>query len=138
MSILDTRDMENDPIYTYTDASDLAAAAIYENSWVILQFDGDNEWMKAKTIAWHELLSIVMCLAVFGNRMENRCRKMYTDNQAILYAINTGTCKDDSIMALIHSLYWYTTLHNIIYKAYYISSLDNAQSDSLSRLDFNR
>ena len=79
-----------------------------------------------------------MCLAVFGDRMKNRCLKMYTDNQAILHSINTGTCKDDNIMALIRSLYWYTTSNNIIYKAYYVASLDNAQSDSLSRLEFER
>ena len=138
VAILDTRPLELNPVFSYTDASDMAAAAIYEQSWVILEFCGDNEWMRSMNIAWRELVAIVMCLAVFGARMQGRCLKMYTDNQAVLYCINTGSSKDDSLMALVRALYWYTTRYNVTYKAYYVASLDNGPSDSLSRLDMPR
>ena len=138
IAILDTRDMEANPLYCHTDASDIAASAVFRNSWVILQFSGDHEWMKSMNIAWRELMAIVMCMAVFGHRMKSQCLKMYTDNQAILHCINTGSSKDDCIMSLIRALYWYTTLYSITYKAYYVASADNGPSDSLSRLDMDR
>ena len=49
-----------------TDASNLAASAIYGDKWVIQQFTGDNAWMVSRTIAWHELYAVVLGLATFG------------------------------------------------------------------------
>ena len=89
-------------------------------------------------IAWRELFAIVLCVSVFGPRMTDKVVKMYTDNQAVLYCINTGTSKDVHLMSLLRSLYYYTTLYKVIYKAYWVSTKDNGPSDSLSRLQYDR
>ena len=84
------------------------------------------------------MFAVVLCIAVFGHLMEDQLVKMYIDNQAVIHCINAGSSRDDGIMSLIRSLYYYITIHRIRYRAYYVSSLDNAYSDSLSRLQFNR
>ena len=127
-----------DAIYCHTDASDLAAAALFKKSWTVWEFKDSSAWMKATNIAWREMFAVVLCLAVFGPRMSNKMVKMYIDNQAVIHCINTGTCKDEAIMSLIRALYYYITIYQINYRAYYVSSLDNAYSDSLSRLQYQR
>ena len=127
-----------DVMVMYTDASDLAVAAVFERSWTVLNFTGDNSWMKRETIAWRELYAIVLGIALFGSRMMNRQLIMYTDNQAIMHSINTGTCKDPSIMALIRALYFYTSQYQIKYKSCYVHTLSNTAADSLSRLQYNK
>ena len=94
--------------------------------------------MKKTNIAWRELYAIVLCVAVFGERMSNNSVKMFTDNMAIMHCVNTGTSKDVAIMGLLRSLYYYTTKYNIQYRAHYVPTYDNGPSDSLSRNDMKR
>ena len=121
-----------------TDASNLAASAIYGDKWVIQQFTGDNAWMVSRTIAWRELYAVVLGLATFGPEMKNQFVSMYTDNMAIQCCINSGVCKDTNIMSLIRSLYYYVTLYGIRYRAFYVSTFNNGPADSLSRNQLDR
>ena len=122
----------------FTDASNLAAGAIYNSGWTVTEFSGKNRWMIQRPIAWRELYAIVLCLAVFGHQMEYKNITMYTDNQAVQCCVNSGTSKDPELMALLRALYYYVTLHSIRYKAYYVSTHDNGPADSISRLDYSR
>ena len=128
----------SEPQYMYTDASDLAAGAIFGTSWTIREFSGEHSWMATLPIVWRELYAVVLCVAVFGHSMRSSFIKMYTDNMAAYHCINTGTSKDKDLMALLRALYFYTTIHDIYYRAYYLGTLDNAVADSLSRLDLPR
>ena len=94
--------------------------------------------MKAMSIAWIELYATVLGIALFGIRMTDSQLVMYTDNQAIMHSINSGTCKDPSIMALIRALYFHTTRYHIRYRSCYIHTLSNDAADSLSRLQYDR
>ena len=127
-----------DIIVMYTDASDLAAAAVYQGSWTVQEFKDEHSWMRSNTIAWRELFAIVLGVALFGDRMSNQQLIMFTDNQAIMHSLNSGTCKDPKIMALIRSLYFYTTKYSIKYRSCYVHTLQNDASDSLSRLQYDR
>ena len=130
--------MDHMAVTMYTNASDIGVGAIFKNSWTMQLFQGDLAWMVDRSIAWCELYAIVLCVGVFGPNMANTCVKMYTDNQAILHCVNSGTCKDQHIMALLRSLYYYTTRYNIQYRAYYIPTYENGPSDSLSRNNVQR
>ena len=39
--------------YMYTDASSVAAAAVYQNSWSIREFKGESAWMFPKAIVMY-------------------------------------------------------------------------------------
>ena len=125
-------------LFLQTDASNQAASAIFGTDWVVAQFSGTNSWMLNKTIAWRELYAIVMGIATFGPYMSNQYVAMYTDNKAIQYCINSGVCKDPSIMSLIRALYLYVTRYSIRYRAFFVSTVDNGPADSLSRNQIER
>ncbi len=80
-----------------------------------MEFSGEYEWMKQMTIAWRELFAVAIC-----------------------YCVNQSKCKDPQIMNLIRSLYLYTSLFDITYRAIHISTDDNWGADALSRLDWSR
>ena len=94
--------------------------------------------MAERTIAWHELYAVVLGLAMFGSDMSYKYIAMYIDNQAVLHCVNSGVWKDPVIMLLIRALYYYVTRYNIRYRAFYVSSIDNGPTDSLSRNDLAR
>ena len=58
--------------------------------------------------------------------------------QGALPLYSRVTCSDRLIMALLRSLYFYTTKYSIEYRAYYVPKLSNVWSDSLSRLQMSR
>jgi hypothetical protein len=127
-----------DSALVFTDASDLAAGGAYGQSWFVVPFSGENGWMANTDIAWRELYAMVVCIATFGERLAGRRVSMKVDNQAIYYCVNSGNSKNSKIMALIRSLYYYTTLYKIEYKAFFLSTHDNVLADAISRLEFNK
>ena len=70
--------------------------------------------------------------------MSGKSLAMYTDNQAVQCCVNSETSKEPQLMALLRALYYYVTVYNIRYRAYYVSTHDNGPADSLSRLDLCR
>ena len=58
-------------------------------------------------------------------------------NLSVISIIN-GTCKDPSIMNLVRSLYFYSAIYNIEYRAFRISSEDNILADAISRHSWNK
>ena len=123
-------------VLVFTDASNEAAAGVIGNKWTLLQFVGKNAWMKEKTIAWRELLAVVLTIATFGGILRYCDVIMNIDNQAIQTCIENGKSKDPEIMALIRCLYFYCAIYNINYRAIHLSSKCNQIADSVSRLNF--
>ena len=121
----------------FTDASDKAAAAVNGSSWCWVPFVGRDEWMANMCIAWRELFAVIICIASFGGSLSGRKVAMYTDNQVVFYCVNTGKSKNTDLMCLIRTLYYYTTMYSIDYKAYYINTKANTVADALSRCNFD-
>jgi hypothetical protein len=128
----------NDSVVVYTDASDLAAGGACGHAWFVVPFTGEDKWMSCMDIAWRELFAMVVCIATFGKKLSGQRVSMKVDNQAIFYCVNNGKSKNPKIMALIRSLYYYTTLYKIEYKAFYLSTHDNILADAISRLGFDQ
>jgi hypothetical protein len=63
---------------------------------------------------------------------------MYIDNQAIYWCIDNGKSKKPEILQLIRSLYYYTVLYKIEYKAFYLPTHENTLADAVSRLEFHK
>ena len=125
-------------IHMYTDASDLAAGALYRSSWTIMPFTNEHDWMASKMIAYREMLAVILGIATFAKDMSGHHIAMYTDNQVVYCCLSSGTSKDPDIMALIRALYYYVSVHGIKYKPFYLSTHRNAAADSLSRKDIIR
>ena len=130
--------LTRESVCMYTDASDIAAGVFVEGRWTYRPFSGQYDWLKLKTIAFRELYAVVLGVALFGPSLRDRKLSMYIDNSAVQHCVNTGTCKEFGIMGLLRSLYYYTGLHNINYRSFYISTTENVVSDAISRENWRK
>lgn len=122
----------------HTDASDIACGAVYRNKWAIIEYVGTYAFAKEKTIAYREMLAMVMSLATFGTYLKNSQVVMNVDNEAVRLSLIKGYSKDPGLMSLIRATYFYTTIYNIDYRVIRVSSVDNIAADAVSRKDWSR
>ena len=117
----------------FSDASDIAAGAIFINRWVFLEFVGEYQYAASMSIAWRELLAVVLAVATFGPHLRDSQLALFVDNEVIRFSLIRGYSCDKDIMSLIRSLYFYTSIYNIEYKVFRVSSLSNVAADAISR-----
>ena len=122
----------------FTDASDVALAGICMPSWTMVHFSGDNEWISYKSIAYRELLAVVVTIATFGNRLRRHQVVINIDNMGMCHAIQSGKSPNTDIMGLLRALYFYSEIYNIDYHSVFIDTKSNSGADAISRLDFVR
>ena len=124
-------------VLVYTDASDVAIAAVTGIKWTLLTFEGEYCWVSKKSIGWRELLAVVLALSTFGPILKNRHVIMHIDNAGIQQALDKGHTNNEDIMPLIRVVYFYAGIYNITYKSLHISTTLNGAADALSRLKFD-
>ncbi len=117
----------------FTDASNLAAGIAFENSWTIVPFEGDWQWVTRKSIQYRELLAVLVAISTHADRLANHSVAMHIDNESMCYALTSAKSKDASIMSLIRAIYYYVTKYSIIYKAFHLFTDQNVLADALSR-----
>ncbi len=100
-------DMQNCQILL-TDASDLAAAAVYGNQWTILEFTGENQWLAKTKISLREMIAVLLALATFGQQLADQQVLMNVDNQNVVQAIQGSKSRDPKLMQMVRALYMYT------------------------------
>ena len=122
----------------FSDASDQACAFVVGGHWSVCPFQGKYTWLKDTPIHFRELLAVCKGIETMGPQLRDSKVKVMIDNQAICYAVNTGSIKCERTMELIHSLYFALCRYNIEIKAEYINTNDNVWADALSRLDMSR
>ena len=122
----------------YSDASDQACAFVWNGRWSVCPFQGKYTPLAEMPIHFRELLAVCKGIATFGEQLKDSKLKVMVDNQAICFAINSGSIKCVQSMELIRTLYYLLCTHNIDIKAEYIHTKDNVWADALSRLDMNR
>ncbi len=118
-------------INLYTDASDLAYAAVYGSQW--FQGEWNRSW-KAKNIAVRELYPILLLTELFHGKWQNQHIIFWCDNQAIVTIINKQTSKNKEIMTLLRPLVLLLMLNNIKFVCKYIHTASNTVADAISRL----
>ena len=82
----------------FIDASPVAAVAYYEGRCIYTLWD--SEWPEAKRhhINYKEVMALEPAITHFAPLFRNKIVYVYTDNQAAMYKINKGTCKDKVTM----------------------------------------
>ena len=128
--------VDNDNLQLWTDASNVAAGAVFKNEWFCVPFIGDKKWMADMPIAWRELYIVVLSLNTWGEKMIAHRITLNVDNMAICHCINKGSSKNPELMELIRCLYYVMFKYDMECKAVYLPSAANVQADAISRLDF--
>ena len=117
-------------IRLFTDASGGYFAATLGHQW----FQGSfPDQFLSRSIAWKELLPIVLGLQIWHEQLANKKILFMTDNQSIVYIINKQSSKDKDIMQLVRSLVLCSLKYNIVFKAKHIPGKSNTIADLLSR-----
>ena len=86
-----------------------------------------------KNIAFLEFVAVVLALAVWGNRFQNKKIKFNIDNLALVEILNSQTSKSKRVMNLMGPFVLYTMQNNIIFHVQHVLGKVNCISDSISR-----
>ena len=119
----------------YTDASDLGIGAVFKDEWFSVELSSAE---KSMSIAWRELLAIVVACATWGEKLPGKKILLHCDNSAVVEIVNTGTCRCREIMCLVRGLFSICVKYNFDIKLQHIAGVSNIAADSLSRLDLGR
>ena len=123
--------ISSNKINLHSDASGFGFAAVYGHRWFQGKFP--DEW-KQTNIAIKELLPIVLALKLWGKLMANTRMLFLTDNESVMFVINSQSSKDPMLMELVRSLVISSMSHNIHFRAKHIPGKYNVIPDLLSRL----
>ena len=118
----------------FTDASGVGLGGYYEGQWFSIPINNNNK----HSIAYLELLAIVVSVFCWGDTWCNKQIVLFTDNESIVYIWSTGSCKSVEVMDLIRMLFFFTAKRNINLLIRHIPGKDNTYADSLSRLQVER
>ncbi len=130
--------VSNDNLHLSTDASDVAAGAVFGNEWFCTPFLGDIKWCINMSIIWRELYIVVKSLKTWGNHMVSQRVTLNIDNMVVCHCFNKSSSKNPELMALICCLYYILFEHSMECKVIYLPSVANVQADAISHFDFQR
>ena len=114
-----------------SDASGSWGCGAYLSSGEWFQLCWPDSW-KAVNITVKELLPIVLGAALWGKQWRGRCR---CDNAAIVDILKAGRSKDERVMHLMQSLFFFLASYNIVLVGEHIAGVNNGAADALSRDD---
>ena len=117
---------------SYTDSSgSLGYGAIFGHNWCYGEWP--RSWTSKNIIIVLEMFPIVLSVAIWADRLANRCVPFHTDNMALSEVINKKTTKDKELLILERAFVLYCLRHNILFKAVHLPGVYNNKADALSR-----
>ena len=129
---LDDQWYNSEHLKLFTDsAGSCGFGAIFGSKWCYGAWPAD--WF-SYNIAVLSFYPIVLSLCLWGHLMKNQCILFFTDNEAVMHAINKQSCKDKDMMFYVRKLVLICLENNILFKAKHIRGIHNVLADSLSRL----
>ena len=118
-------------VFIQTDASgSWGCGAFYNGKW--LQWQWPEDWYQLD-IMTKELAPIVLACAVWGKELSSKAVQFQCDNAAVVAALKKGSAKDEFIMHLLRSMWFFTAFYNINIQAVHIPGSCNSRADQLSR-----
>jgi hypothetical protein len=127
----------NMDLQLYTDASLTGLGAVCGSTWWAIPMS-TRPGLEQYTIAYLELFAVVTAIATFTSLLQGQTVLLHCDNQVIVAAVSSGTCRCPHVMSLIRALFYYCAQASILIKCQYINTKINSAADALSRLDFSR
>ena len=80
-----------------------------------------------------ELLSVVVCLKVWSNKLHHKRIKVFCDNIVSVQVINTGKTRDIFMQSCLRELCFIAAVNEFEVRAVHVRSCDNRIPDFLSR-----
>ena len=119
-----------------TDASgSWGCGAKWGSKWLQWRWEGSSQdW----AIAPKELLPILFAIAIWGSQWAGSLVECHCDNMAVVAVINSGRCKDPTLMHLLRCLFFMAAHFSITVKAFHIPGVENIAADAISRNDLSR
>lgn len=112
-------------------------------SWGCGAFETSGEWFQLKLpeswstvhITVKELLPIVIGIALWGRRWQGGTVRCLCDNAAVVAIIRSGRSRDERVMHLVRSLFFFLALYKVAVVGEHIPGVNNGAADALSRDD---
>ena len=115
----------------YSDASgSWGAGALWGKEW--FHFQWPASWADVH-ISPKEMAPIVVAVAIWGSNWAGERVCCFSDNMAVVYAINKGAAKDPQLSRLLRLLFFFTAAHEVTIVARHVPGEDNTLADALSR-----
>ena len=114
-----------------TDASgSWGCGAFWDREWI--QWRWPPEWLPLNIMA-KELAPIVMACAVWGPRLSKMNVLFHCDNASVVVSINKGSARQDVVMHLLRSMWFFTAHYDMHVSAAHIQGAANCAADCISR-----
>lgn len=130
----------SDVLNLYSDSSgSKGAGAFFAGAWFF--FPCPITWLNTdiqRDITLLEFIPVVLAMAVWGTRLQNKKIKLFIDNKSLVEIINSQTSRSKRVMKLMRVFVLYMLKNNIIFRASHIEGKLNSISDSISRQDWTR
>lgn len=107
------------------------AGAVWQHHWFQLQWKNERE--QQHNIATLELVPIVAAAAVWGKYWQGQTVLCRCDNQAVVFALLSRSCRDPNLMHLLRTLFFFEAHFQFSLHAEHIAGKDNPLADDLSR-----
>ncbi len=119
-----------------TDASgSWGCGAFHNGRW--LQWQWPLEWSSI-SIMTKELVPIILACATWGPLLQRKAVLFQCDNMAVVAAVKKGSAKDEYIMHLLRSLWFFTAHYDIALHIVHIAGALNTAADQLSRYNMSQ
>ena len=106
-------------------------------NWGCGSYTSAGEWFMLEwPYAWRsikELLPIVMGVALWGRQWQGGSVVCRCDNAALVAILKSGWCKDNLVMHLLRSLFFWLAMYQVTILSEHISGAINGPADALSQ-----
>ena len=132
----------NEAIQFFTDSAGsagLGCGAYFSGEWVY--FSWPTNWSESgilKDITFLEFVPVVLAMAVWGHRLQNKKIIFNIDNMALVEILNSQTSKSKRIMHLMRHFVLHTLKNNTIFRGKHIKGKINEIADAISRQQWCR
>lgn len=126
----------------FTDSSgsvELGCGAYFNGEWCF--FGWPKHWKYidgSHDMTFLELIPVVLSVIIWGDKLANKKITFHIDNQALVAVMNKQTSRSELVMVLVRALVLKSMLHNILFRAEYISTKSNIIADAISRKQWAR
>jgi hypothetical protein len=86
-----------------------------------------------KDILFKEALAVLRCVQLWAEKMRRHLVVFHVDNQALVAALNSGSCRHRPAQAIVRRIYTLAAWESFSFRAVWLSSEDNLRADRLSR-----
>ena len=115
----------------YTDASGrIGFGGILKNSWFAGLWPPSWENIDIQT---KEIYPIFLGLKIYGDQLQNKKLRIFSDNEAVVMILNKMTSKSKNVMIFVRLIVLEIMKKNILINVKHIAGFKNYTADKLSR-----